>query len=134
MIVTIAILLLLSYSMLAGVTEGVLYSKKASEAFKWNEHAIFVAHRACIGFIFLLPDALHLYDKLAIIGFWILGHSFFHDGAYFETRGAIDIPHYKWYYNKSKTSTARFELSFWIRTLMFIVGCIWMFVYFKWLK
>lgn len=112
------------YSILAGITEGILFSLKGSFAFKWNIHAVFVSSRIVFALIFMLPNNDTVTEKAVTVAFWLLCHSFFHDGAYFETRRRIDVPFYRWYYNKSNTSTAHWEIPFLLRSGMAFVGII----------
>lgn len=121
-----AIILLIVYSCLAGMVEAVLYSKRASEAFKWNEHVLFVLKMACIGLLFLLNVSGSYYDRGVDVAVWCLVHPFFHDGAYYETRRRIDVPSYRWYFDYSKTSTARLEIRFVLRVCM-LAGAIGLF-------
>ncbi len=108
----------LCYSVMAGWIEAVLYSRKAYDAFKWNEHALYVTIAGIVGTIYLVPAPPSIWDRLAVVICWALSHPFFHDGAYYEARRAIDQPQYWWFYNFSKTSEARMEIRLWLRCAM----------------
>lgn len=119
-------LFLFSYSLLAGIVEGILYSKKGSDAFRWNEHAIFVMKMGSVGLLYCWPAFVSIacgwmgidapietdVEKISIALMWAGCHPLIHDGAYYETRRRIDVPNYRWYYDYSKTSTARLEIRF----------------------
>lgn len=122
MILTLS--LLLYYSAISGIKDGILWSRKGSEAFKWNEHIIFMIERITIG---LLPLAYIIIERFTWVDYkvmlisWILMFSFIHNGFYYETRKRIDVKNYHWFYD-SRTSTAWFEVDIITRLLAFIVG------------
>lgn len=105
----------LFYSCLAGIVEGILYGREGSATFRWNEHILFFLKVIAFGMVYLLPSDQPMLQKWIVIGTWWFMHSFFHDGFYYETRRQIDMPNYRWYFDYSKTSTARVELPFVIR-------------------
>ena len=125
----VTLLMLLSYSCMAGSVEAILYSKKAGEAFTWNEHVLFVGKMVVIGIMLLWPYPVLYYDVVASVCFWILAHPFFHDGFYYETRNRIDVPEYHFWYDFSKTSTARFEIRFIWRCVMLSAGVAGLVIY-----
>jgi hypothetical protein len=128
--VLIIFILLLAYSVFAGIVEGILYGMKGAASFLGNEHGFFVAKLAFIGLIVAIPVEYNYTERIVVILSWWLCHAFFHDGAYYETRRQIDTPSYRWYYDRSATSTARFEISFWLRTLMLVAGIGGLAIYF----
>lgn len=120
--VLVLLLLLVSYSCLAGIVEGFLYGKKGAESISGNEHTFFVAKIAAIALIVVIPVEYHYFDRLILVACWVLLHAFFHDGCYYETRKRIDVAYYHFFYDKSLTSTARLEIGIITRSLMAIAG------------
>jgi hypothetical protein len=118
------LLSLLSYALLAGAVEGILYGMKGSASFKWNEHIVFFLKMCSVGVLYLLPPVTLVVDRCVVLACWILFYSLVHDGAYYETRRLIDQPQYRWYYDYSKTSTARLEIRFLWRVLMGSAGTV----------
>lgn len=120
---TLLYLSFIMLSILSGIKEAILYGRKAAETFKWNEHILFVLERA---FIFSLP-----FTTYAFIHSWggilwaiiagILSYPFWHDGFYYETARQINRPDYN-FFSDSKTSTAKIEITWPIRVLMFGLG------------
>lgn len=115
------------YAALSGFKDGVLYSKKGSEAFKWNEHLLFVAERgavvmAIIGGIYLKPDIWFLIPAV------VLSFPFWHDGFYYLGRHYIDVKEYR-FNSDSKTSTADLEFSFLWRCILNIVSIVLILIY-----
>lgn len=121
--------LFILYSIFSGITEGILYSRRGSDAFGLNEHIVYVSSRIVLALVFLLPDNGDILEKGVIIVFWLLAHSFFHDGAYFETRRRIDVSWYRFWTDRSKTSTAHFEIGFIERSVMCVVGIVGVVIY-----
>jgi hypothetical protein len=110
------------YSMMAGWIEAVLYSRRGNEAFKWNEHVLYVAIAGIIGVNYLVQAPENIWDRVAVLICWALSHPFFHDGAYYEARKEIDVSYYWWFYDYSHTSEARMELRLWQRSAMLVAG------------
>ncbi len=108
---------LLSISM--GAEEAILYSRKGADAFKWNEHILFVVNRAlCAACILISPFTD---DRVIILIACIFFFPFIHDGAYYVTRGKIDMPQYR--FNSDSTgSTATLEIKFKYRVALFLMG------------
>lgn len=116
--------LLLYYSAISGIKDGILWSRKGSEAFKWNEHIIFMIERITIGLLplaYIIMERFTWLDYAAMLISWVLMFSFIHNGFYYETRKRIDVKNYHWFYD-SRTSTAWFEVDIITRLLAFIVG------------
>lgn len=118
------LLLLLAYTAISGVKDGLLWSKKGADAFAWNEHIVLVAERISVGLLPLSYMIIKNYtyiDYAALLATWLLLFSFIHNGFYYETRRRIDQPDYDWF-SDSSTSTAWFETDIITRTLCFIIG------------
>ncbi len=110
---------LLSISM--GAIEAILYSKKAAGAFKWNEHALFVINRALIAVCLILSP--YASDRVQVMTAAIFMFPLIHDGFYYVTRHLIDVPEYRFNSN-STSSTARFEIKFTWRVVLFAMGIV----------
>ena len=125
------ILLFICYSTFAGVLEAVLYGRQAAETWKWNEHILIGTKVAfvLIGF-FVLPHIVHPSPLESFIGSVcsVLVYSFFHDGFYYEASRQINRPDYRFNSN-SKTSTAKIEITWFVRANMFIASLIILLVY-----
>lgn len=118
--------LLIGYSAISGVKDGILWGKKGADSFKWNEHIVFFIERALVGAIplcvpFLKPIAI--LDSVSLIVCFLMCFSFVHNGFYYECRKRIDVKNYHWFFD-SRSSTAWFEANVAIRTSMFAVGII----------
>lgn len=126
MIATFIILVL--YACVSGAKDGVLWSRKGHEAFKWNEHAIFVVER-CLFFSmpFVFPVMSYIGQEMSILNALIvtisaaLCFSFWHNGFYYETRKRIDVKNYHFAYD-SRNSTAKFEVNYFVRFMMNLAG------------
>jgi len=115
-------LLFFIWSSLIGATDAILYSKTASDAFKWNEHIVFTFQRMSVALLVL--TGFFLEDLTQLIGVFIscvFCFSWFHNGVYYETRRRIDVPSYN-FFSSSSTSTSVIELSFIRRTALLIIG------------
>lgn len=115
---------LLSYACISGWKDAILWSRKGSDAYDWNEHYIFIAERACIGSIVLTIPFFQNFtfvDCMWIIGVFILCFSFLHNGFYYWQRNKIDVNEYHWFSN-SKTSKAWYNANSTLRTIAFVVG------------
>ncbi len=105
--------------------EGILYSGKASDAYEWDEHRIFMVQR--ISTLFLVLLGAFLRDHIFLIHglFFFVGllfiYPFFHDGFYYECRKDIDKPSYN-FFSTSKESTAVMEFSWPVRLTLFLIG------------
>lgn len=117
---------LLSYACISGWKDAILWSRKGSDAYDWNEHYIFIAERACVGSIVLLLPLLtkpSLLDVSAVLVTFCLCFSFLHNGCYYTTRRYIDVDYYHWF-SESKSSSARFNFGYILRTASFFCGII----------
>jgi hypothetical protein len=122
---------LLSYACISGWKDAILWSRKGSDSYDWNEHYIFVAERGCIGSIVLTIPFLKDFtfvDSCVIIGVFCLCFPFLHNGFYYTTRRYIDFDYYTWF-SESKTSSAKFNFGYVFRTVLFWVGVILFLIY-----
>lgn len=102
-----------------GVMEAVLWSGKSYDAFKFNEHVIFTVSRILIfSSIFAAP---YIDNLLLVLCAGFLSFPFFHDGAYYVTRGMIDVPGYN-FFSDSNNSSAVIEIKFKYRLAFFILS------------
>jgi hypothetical protein len=111
------------YTCMRGMKDGILYSLKGADAFKFNEHILYTLESIII-FMFI-PMAKQLeWADIVILSISIpLSFSFWHNGVYYETRKAIDVPYYHFMYNYSAGSTARFEIK-WITRLILKISSV----------
>lgn len=109
-----------------GVIEGILYSRKGADAFKTDEHKIYLASRIFI-FSSIIAGRFFVSDHEFIISLIaaVLSFPFFHDGFYYCTRGLVDKPDYK--FNSSSTTTSavmefkwKWRLSFFIVSILLL--------------
>ncbi len=122
------ILLLLSFIsfvIVTGIIEAILWSGKSYKAFKSNEHTLMVVQRVMLIQIIICIYFISKYvsesEFILLLFSLILIFNLFHNGAYYETRRMIDVPSYRWYSN-STTSSAKIEIKFIYRLIMAIVG------------
>jgi len=130
-VLTVLFLQLLSYACISGWKDAILWSRKGSDAYDWNEHYIFITERGCIGsIVFTIPllKDFTFVDSSVIIGVFIACFSFLHNGFYYWQRNKIDINEYHWFSN-SKTSSAWYNADSTLRTVLFVVGAIAFAVY-----
>jgi len=119
------------YACISGWKDAILWSRKGSDAYDWNEHYIFIAERACVGsIVFTIPllKDFTFVDSGVIIGAFLLCFSFLHNGFYYWQRNKIDVNKYHWFSN-SKTSSAWYNANSTLRTIFFILGAIVFVVY-----
>lgn len=109
MIVLLYITLIIIYSV-RGMEQGILWSRKGAEAFKWNEHLPLVIVRIAIALAIMIGavigNVLHIF--LVIVAF-VPAFWFWHNTMYYYTRHAIDLNVYpNWFKAESTTSSAKF--------------------------
>ena len=112
------------WALISGITEGILYSRKGSDAFKWNIHRVYSIQRVTIGLMLIVCyfcGDFRLNTFIYLIGSCILAWNLFHDGAYYETRRRIDTPEYHWY-SDTPTTTAILNFSFTLRFSLAVAG------------
>lgn len=125
-------LLFCIYAIVEGVIEAILYGKKGAETFSWNEHIVYVFARIMVLFSILFASRLtHLsnLDCLIYASVCMLSFPFFHDGSYYETARKINRPEYRFWSN-SQTSTAKIEITWFVRVNMLLVSIISLLVYY----
>lgn len=126
MALTVLLLQLLSYTCISGIKDGILWSKKGADSFTWNEHIVFIAERATIGsIVFVLPflSNTSFLDSSVVLATFCMCFSFLHNGFYYTTRRYIDVDYYHWF-SESKSSSARFNFGYFLRTASFFCGLV----------
>jgi hypothetical protein len=114
------------YACVSGVKDAVLYCKRSTESFSWNEHIIFFIERAIICSIPVISISISLEELIYSLSAFILSFSFFHNGFYYESRRRIDVNYYRWNSN-SNSSTAKFEINFVLRSFLLILAVLILF-------
>jgi hypothetical protein len=108
---------------LRAMEQAVLWSRKATEAFNWNEHILFVLSRLAIFASFVACSYLSWKEVLFGIICFLPMFFFVHNGVYYETRDHIDGSYPKGFFDKSTTSSAKLPtLGFIARLALFLVG------------
>ena len=119
-------IMLCFYACVSGAKDGIIYGKQGADSFDFNEHVFFVLERCFVGLIAILGlyfGVKNVLDIVATILSFLFCFPFLHNGCYYVTRSYIDIDYYHWY-SDSKTSSAKFNFSFLLRTLLFFIGVI----------
>ena len=111
-----------------GFKEGILYSRKGAEAFRWDEHLVFLIERSLIAILLILFCFLNLEEAVVLIILWVFSFSYWHNGCYFVSREYIDVPKYH-FTGESDTSSAVLELNFWQRASLKIISIIGLIIY-----
>ncbi len=120
-------ILLAMTASIGGVIEAILWSRKAADAFKWNEHIVLNIHR---GLIFLLA-------YFAVSPWIILAHifsfPFFQAGAYYQTRHYFDKHVYEdgWFSGASSSSTASINVKLKHRLMGLFISLMILIIYCK---
>ena len=110
-------LLMLVFAACEGITHAILWSKRGADAYKWNEHIIFVVQRIILGLLIWYSPNLSLLIAGAIAYIPV------HASVYYEARKRIDGAYPKgWVSEPSDGSTARFNFSFFARVLLFSIS------------
>jgi hypothetical protein len=117
--VILIVLITVLSSLLEGINNSLISARKGFESFKWNEHILFVLQRGCWLLVFFV--LLHWKEALLLSIIYALHFSFFHNGSYGESMKKLGYKKYSWTYS-SPDSTARIELNFRIRTILFILA------------
>lgn len=127
-------LIYISYSLLAGVNDAVVYGRKGAESFTWNEHALFVIERVLLLLLPLSTTYFHPgYAQQAVdaVAFALL-YSVLHNTAYYHSRNLIDGTHHNPFTYQSSSSTAKNEYGAKVRWLLgglgvavYVVGSLW---------
>jgi hypothetical protein len=126
MIAVIALYILLNlYAATSGVKDAILWSKTGAEAFKWNEHIIFVIERILICICLFLVLALQLYQLFIVVLAFFFSFSFWHNGFYYMARNRIEKSVYPMgFWSESYTSTSVLEFSTVQRSLLKIASLV----------
>lgn len=112
--IVITFLLVVVFATFEGITHAILWSRKGVNAFKWNEHYVFVVTRILFGIATVLPGSM----AGLICG--VLAYPFFHNGFYYQIRNRIDKSYPKGFFSESTTSTATINFGVRFRTILFI--------------
>ena len=131
MVAALILALCLNYSIL-GAVEAILWSKKAADAFKWNEHVLLGVQRLMVIGAIILASTMSLKEVLYAIGISLPMWWFFHDGAIYLTRNLIDKNVYvKRWFDVSTTSTAKLPTAGkWFRIGTFLFGVVLLGLYY----
>lgn len=135
---TLAIVLIwVLYSIIEGIREAYYYNLyyNASGIKNVNLHPLYTLQR---GLVLLLISIFCVYWNVVVLkwdfiliiqkGLVLLGglaslFPFFHDGFYYIMRNKLNPSIYPYkFFDHSTTSTAKFEFTFFIRVVLFIVG------------
>ncbi len=111
-----------------GFKEGILYSRKGAEAFRWDEHLVFMIERTLMGILLVLFCFLNLEEALVLVVLWAFSFSYWHNGFYYVSREMIDVPKYH-FHGDSDSSTAVLELTLWKRATLKITSVIGLIIY-----
>ncbi|KUG07443.1 hypothetical protein [Solirubrum puertoriconensis] len=117
------ILLLNTYALLSGFKDSILWSRKGAEAFRWNEHVVFVLERITLVAVAILCTQLSALQALCAVLSYALMFSLPHNTAYYWGRSRIDSQPFDIRYS-STTSTAKLEFNFKTRLVLFLVGAL----------
>lgn len=114
-----------------GITQGILWSKKGAEAFRWNEHIVFVSTvvvaLVCMFISYQMSDGRLL--VLSILSAMFM-YPFFYNGSYYESRKRIAqldnrvIYPQGWRSDPSVSSTALINFRFKQRLALLYIGVI----------
>lgn len=97
--------------LVSGWIEGILYSRKGADAFKWNEHILYVVAGIIIGFLYVSAnhEAYGMERFMVGVSAWFM-FPLVHDASYFETRRFTDISTYRWYsYSTDRSNRIEFR-------------------------
>lgn len=120
--VIITYLLMVLAASTEGICHAILWSGKKSGAFKWNEHIVFVAQRAIFGIAILYTG------NILALGAGVLAYPFFHNGFYYSYRNKIDGSYTQGFNADSLTSSAVINFSYRLRTTLFVISLLLLFV------
>lgn len=114
------------FSGCSGFWDAVLYSKTGADSFHWDEHIIWLCIRVSAGLSILSSYWMalitgNIWPVFGVLLAFFLVFSFFHNEVYYWTRAKIAQKKYIFGY-QSSTSSAKFEMNVYIRTLGLILG------------
>lgn len=99
-----------------GIIEAILWSRKGTIAFNYNEHNWLFLQRICLAILIFFP--LHI----ILLGCLFLMFPAVHNGAYYLGRKEIDGSYKGWNAEPSKLSTANINFSWKQRAILGTVG------------
>lgn len=110
---------MLVFAACEGIAHAILWSKRGADAYKWNEHIVFVVQRIVLGLLIWYSS------DLAYLIAGSIAYIPVHASVYYEARKRIDGSYPKgWMSEPSSKSTARFNFSFFTRILLFFISLI----------
>lgn len=118
---TLLILLFNAYAIVSGYKDSILWSRRAADAFTWNEHIVFIVERIVIIALVIASTHVSPIQALGATLAFLLMFSLTHNQAYYHGRSLIDHTPFIWSYS-STTSTAKIELNYTLRLALFLVG------------
>lgn len=126
----------LVYPFFSGWKDAVLWSKRGADAYKWDEHLIFIGERIGVAIPFILCFSAAWNHSITWSGFVTAGlcalASFFfvHNGMYYQGRYWIDnaYPGF-WADTKNKKDKAPLNVSFPIRLALLACSTIYILCY-----
>jgi hypothetical protein len=107
-----------------GVTHAILWSRKGMDAFKWNEHIVFVLQRLILG------AALLIHSDLVGILCGALFFPLMHNGFYYYFRNKIDQTYPDGFWDFTKGSSANINFKPWHRIILAVIGLLGLIVWF----
>jgi hypothetical protein len=121
----LVIVMLIVIFTLRALEQAVTWAKQGAEAFKWNEHILFMISRAALFFSMIACSYLEMKDVAIGIGCFLPMFFFVHNGVYYEARKHIDGSYPLGFFDKSTTSTAWMPtLGIAARSGLFLLGLI----------
>lgn len=120
-----------------GMNDAIMWSRKGSKAFEWDEHWVLIATRATYvvyGIVLFLTgtgtDTLFM-DILVYNAIGFFWFPFFHNGMYYLQRNEINKKVYgkRWWANPSATTTAPINFKLWLRVTLLIAGFVILVLY-----
>ena len=126
------VILWIGYSYLEGMREAIYYDMASKMVTIPELHPLYVAQRSAvfISISVLLAVNIGLISALFIL-FMVASFSPFHDSAYYITRNGLNPNVYpKSWRDDSTTSTAKFEIDFLGRKILFVLSILLLIVFF----
>lgn len=120
--------ILIWYYIAEAIREALYYHFKTMVSkFDFGEHTLFTVQRGVVWLISYIVyfNLMSWYDALIILSAMILMFPFWHDGFYYYMRNFLNNDIYKKKFrDDSTTSTAKLEIKWPLRLIMFIVALI----------
>ena len=119
------IIMLVVIFTLRAIEQAVMWSGTGTEAFKWNEHILFMLSRGALLVTLIACSYLSWKDIALGIACFLPMFFFIHNGVYYESRKYIDGAYPLGFFDKSTSSSAwlpTFNIA--IRSALFLLGLI----------